>query len=100
MDCSPDNPGSRQSIDILFTRPRVHEVEPPDVGRDSGFLSIVAEDTDAATLGELVVLIVEVLRRHQVVDQRPFLSSAQQGGREDDAEIKLGLSLNQTFKKC
>ena len=51
-------------------------------------MGVVAEDSDAAALGELVVLVVEVLRRHQVVDQRPLRAGAQQGGREYDAEVE------------
>ncbi len=70
----------------FFTWTRVHQVEPPDVRRDAGLLSVVAEDADAATLRELVVLVIEVLGRHQMVYHGPSFASSDQGGREDDTK--------------
>ena len=51
---------------------------------DAGVLGIVPKDADAAALGELSALVVEVFCHADGLHERPLLARAQQCGREDD----------------
>lgn len=70
---------------VLGLWSHVDQVEAPDVRGNANVSDGVAEYARAARLAELLVLVVEVLRRAHVPHDREVVAGAQLRGGEDDA---------------